>query len=407
LTAALLLNCGGSVFAADDLKDALISGHLGLDARLRFEDVDQENKPKNAIATTLRARIGYETASYFGLSALAEFDIVQHLGPKRFNDTTNGLVDYPTIPDPDMATLNRLQIAYAARLAANPDAPPDLKITVGRQRIIFGDARFIGNAGWRQHEQTFDAVWLSDSSLPDLTLNYAYIEHVNRMFGPHSPVGSFNSNSHLFELIYGGLSPNLNLEGYAYLLDLHEAPTLSTATYGVRATGSFELGSQLKAQLNGAYAWQTDYARNPLPIELSYDLVEAGLQHDDVSVLVGREMLEGNGTIGFQTPLASPHLFQGWAEVFVTKPPDGLIDWYVKGSAGLPPLARIGKLTASLIYHDFAAEHVRTSLGSEWDASLESRLDEHISYGTAFAAYAGGGGLPDKNVFWLYAVYVR
>jgi hypothetical protein len=33
-----------------------------------------------------------------------------------------------------------------------------LDLTLGRQRINLDDQRFVGSVGWRQNEQTFDAV---------------------------------------------------------------------------------------------------------------------------------------------------------------------------------------------------------------------------------------------------------
>jgi hypothetical protein len=98
--------------------------------RLRYETIDQSNKTKTAEATTLRARLGYQTGSYFGFSALAEADFVQHFGPEHFNNTINGLTQYPAIPDPDMASLNRLQLAYATHVAADADAMPNFKLIV-------------------------------------------------------------------------------------------------------------------------------------------------------------------------------------------------------------------------------------------------------------------------------------
>src|SRR5262249_50680657 len=151
---------------------------------------------------------------------------------------------------------------------------------------------------------------------------------------------------------------------YAYLLDLHQAPTLSSATYGLRGESVIPLGSGFSGRLNAAFAHQNDYANNPLNISLSYYVAEAGAGFGEVTGLVGREEFEGNGTIGFQTPLASPHGFNGFAEVFaLNKPANGLVDVYAKASAGLPPLPVAGKFTASLIYHDFNAEHVHQSFG--------------------------------------------
>ena len=388
------------------MGDAIVSGRPLIDARIRFENLHQDDKEKDAAATTLRARLGYETGAFQGFTGLIEFDLLGHVGERRFSDTVHVLPEYPTIPDPDMAVLNRLQLSYGGRLTNAPNDPPDLRITVGRQRIVFGDARFVGNAPWRQHEQTFDGLLVLNSSLPATTLSYAYIDRVNRMFGPDSPIGIYDSHSHLFNAVYSGFLPALKLESYAYLLDFDQAPTLSTATYGLRADGFFQLGAGFTARLNGAFSYQEDRADNPFSISLQHTLTEAGLGYGELTALIGREVLEGNGTIGFQTPIASPHAFQGWAEVFVTKPPDGLTDIYAKASYGFPVLPRIGKFTASVAYHDFAAERTDADLGSEWDASLDARLNEHFSYSGAFALYDGGSARPDKHVFWLYATYV-
>jgi hypothetical protein len=46
---------GGAARAADTLEDFIVTGIPIVDLRLRFEDVDQANKPKDAVATTIRA----------------------------------------------------------------------------------------------------------------------------------------------------------------------------------------------------------------------------------------------------------------------------------------------------------------------------------------------------------------
>ena len=399
----------GVAQAQTSLKAAIDAGLPIIDLRLRYEGIDQANKPRNAAAATIRARLGYQTGQYFGFSALAEFDFVQHLGPKHYFDSIGGGPSalYPAVADPDMAALNRLQLTYAMRLTDRAAANnlQDLRFTIGRQRIIFADARFIGNVGWRQHEQTYDGISLVNTSLPATTFTYAYITRVNRVFGLSSPVGRYDSHSHFINLVYGGLLPYLKLESYAYLLDLRQAPTLSTATYGVRGDGSFNLGGGVTGLLNGQYAHQEDYARNPLNLNLSYYLGEAGLAYHGFTGLLGYEVLQGNGTMAFQTPLATLHAFQGWAETFLTKPPNGIKDFYAKGAYVFAAAPFADKITASLVYHDFSAERGSGDLGSEWDAMIEAQLDSNFMVGTAYANYRGTGAFPDKAVFWLYAGY--
>jgi hypothetical protein len=387
---------------AQSLVDALTDGTPLADVRLRYETIDQSNKPETAEANTVRARLGYQSGAYLGFTGLVEVDIVQHFGPQDFNDTLNGKIQYPAVPDPDMVALNRLQLAYATRLFADPDAMPDLRLTLGRQRIQFGDQRFIGNAGWRQHEQTYDAITAADSPLRDLTVTYAYVLRVNRIFGPRSEAGTFNSHSHLFNAVYTGV-PHLKLEGYAYLLDFLQAPTLSTATIGIRGESSFAVGP-VTLNLNAAAARQEDYARNPLAIDLAYYLVEGGLAYDGFTGTVGYEVLQGNGVIGFQTPLASLHLFQGWAESFVVNPPNGVEDLYVKATYTiLVPL--IERLSVTGIHHDFSAERVRIDYGSEWDARLEAQIDRRLVLDADYADFDGKGAFPHKKGFWLYATW--
>ena len=411
LLARILLACALALFAstvraADALIDAIISGTPLADVRLRFEDVRQAGKAKEASATTARARLGYQTGRYRGLNVLAEFDFLQHFGPEHFNDTINGRILYPTIADPDMAALNRLQLNYSGSLfAAAESNTPDFSITAGRQRIFFGDGRFIGNAEWRQHEQTFDAVTVAETPLSGTTLTYSYVARVNRVFGPDSSVGHFDSHSHLFNAIYGGLLPMLKLEGYAYLLDLKQAPGLSTATYGLRGDGTFGIGNGWSLRLNGAYADQTDYAHNPLHYDLSYYLAEGGLAGQGLILLGGYEVFQGNGLVAVQTPLANLHPFNGWAESFLTKPPNGLEDGYFKASYTLSPLSFFNRVTAALAYHDFSAERIDTDYGREWDSSLEGQIGAHLVMDVAYADFHGAGPFPTKRVVWLYATY--
>ena len=395
-----------SARAADALGDSLLAGTPLIDLRLRFEDVKEADKPKEASATTLRARLGYQTGRYRGLNALAEFDFVQHFGPEHFNDTINGKTNYAPVWDPDMAALNRLQLNYAGTLFAPADSTqPDLSLTLGRQRIVLGDGRFIGNADWRQHEQTFDAVTVAETPLPGTTLTYSYVDRVNRVFGPDSPLGHFDSHSHLLNAVYGGLLPMLKLEAYAYLLDFRQGPLLSSATYGLRADGTFAIGDGWSLRLNGAYASQSDYGPNPRNFDLSYYVVEGGLAGQGLVLLGGLEVFEGNGTTAVQTPLANLHPFNGWAESFLTKPPNGLKDSYLKGNYTLAPVSFFNRVTAALAYHDFAAEHVNADYGREWDASVEGQIGTHVLLDIAYADFHGAGPFPAKRAVWLYATY--
>ena len=397
----------GAASAQSTFADAIRGGIPLIDLRLRYENVDQENRPRNASATTLRARLGYQTGQYLGFSALAEFDFIHHLGPEHFYNSFGGGSPalYPTIADPDMAALNRLQLSYAVRLTDTANNAPDLRFALGRQRIVLSDQRFVGNVGWRQHEQTFDGISFVNTSLPATTLTYAYITGVNRGFGPEAPNGTFDSHSHLIDAVYAGLMPHLRLESYAYLLDLRQAPMQSTATYGLRADGTFEFGSGWSASYIAAFARQHDFARNPLQIALNYHLTEAALGFRGATAAIGYEVLQGDGAIGFSTPLATLHIFQGWADVFLTTPVDGIEELYVKAGYGFAWTPLLAKVNATVVYHDFSAQRIGARYGHEWDAQIEAAVNANVTLGLKYAAFQGAEGLPDKNVGWVYLGY--
>jgi hypothetical protein len=407
------------------LASAIAQGRPVIDLRARFETVTDNSKALDANANTIRARLGYDTGSWNNLQLGFDFDQIWTVGGATYNSTRNGKTTYPTIADPSMTALNRLTLTYASDF--------DTKFTIGRQRILIGNQRFVGNVGWRQHEQTFDSLSAVNTSIKDLTFTYAYLYRVNRIGGPAVPVPSstaaaatgqanyFKSDSHVMDAVYIGVK-NLRLEGYAFLLDLSApgfattvtqqtaAARLSTATYGGRADYGFPIREDIAAKLTGEFAHQTNYASNPLSISLNYWLGEASATYAGLTGLVGYEVLEGNGTIGFATPLATLHAFNGWADMFLTTPTNGLKDFYAKASYALPAdFIGMRSLTGIVTWHDFNTDRLSAGIGSEWDASLELAVDDKASVLAKYAAYQGAGlafgGFPDKSIFWLQLAY--
>lgn len=423
LWAAAACLCAGGA-QASTLGDAIIDGNPLIDVRARYENVDDAGKPLAAQATTLRARLGYETGAWQGFKFAFDIDQIWVLGG-AYNSTRNGKSSYAVVADPPMTALNRLQLSYHTDF--------DTTITVGRQRLLIGNQRFIGNSGWRQHEQTFDAVSVVNSSVQDLAVTYAWLDRINRVAGPSRPVPdttpaaatgqatAFKSDSHIFDAVYTGL-PGWRLEGYTFLLDLSApgyatapaqktaAAKLSTATYGARAEYAAPVVQGLKAKLAGEYAHQTNYADNPLSYGLDYGLAEGSLTYGPVTATGGYEFMGGNGTIGFSTPLATLHAFDGWADMFLSTPVNGLVDAYFKMAATIP-VDSIGLkgLTATLIRRDWSTDHAGKGIGGEWDAAAEIAIDAHASLLLQYADYQGSniaaGGFPDKSLFWVQAAY--
>ena len=281
--------------AGDTIVDALFGGHADLRARYRFERVSQAGTARKGVANTLLLRPGYTTGDAFGLSARIDIDTIAQLGKERFNDTVNGKTDRPVIADPDTVELNQAYLKFTGI--------PGTVLMGGRQRIKLDNDRFIGNVGFRQNEQTFDAATIINETIDHLQLRYVYIDSVQRIFGEQAVAGDFNTSNHLLHFAYKRFSL-ANITGYAYLLDIDDSGgRFSTETFGVRLTGKYDLGGPVFSY-QAEYAQQQDYEDNPANFDLDYyhlqpKITLKGPFSGSLASWIGYEVLEGDGTNGF------------------------------------------------------------------------------------------------------------
>lgn len=365
-------------------------GKVILESRLRSETVDQDGFAKNAHALTLRTRFGYETPAWEGFKALVEGENIVALD-SAYNSTTNGKVRFPVVVDPEVTELNRAQIAWTGSRG---------DVVVGRQRLVLGSGRFIGNAGFRQNEQTFDAVKATYRPSGDLSVTYAYIDSVRRVFGRRSVQGKWESDSHLVQADLKAAGGQLT--GYGYLLDFGNAPTQSGATWGARFSGARALQTDLNLTYEAEYAHQSDHGNSPLDFDLSYLALGVGLKRQAQWVTVGFERLDGDGRRGFQTPLATLFAYQGWADVFLTTPPGGVRDLNVRAGATvkLGPKSLPVKLQAAA--HDFTDDDGSHRYGREFDLLAAVPINKILSAEVRAAVFDGARpGFADRHKVWL------
>jgi hypothetical protein len=410
LTALGLLTTGMSSMAMapvtaqaeDAFMEALTGGKVSFSARARYENVNQDNALEDADAYTLRTTLAYKTGAFHGLSGFIEFEDVSHLGSDNFNAAgTNGEPEYSIVADPEGTEVNQAYLAYNAF---------DTTFKFGRQIITYRDApfhRFIGTVGWRQNWQTFDAFSVVNQSLPNTSLSYAYLDKVQTIFGEDGNLaalmvedGEIEMDSHLFNAQYSGL-PIGNLEGYAYLLDYEDSvddSAYSRATYGARLSGAQPLNDAFKVLYTAEYATQDDYADGEMD-QQDYYLLELGGKYKGWLLKLSHEVQEGDGTYSFRTPLGTNHAFQGWADIFLNTPTQGLEDTYVT----LVGNVLGAKLVA--VYHDFETDEDSLDAGDEYDLMLEKTFKEHYTLGVKYADYNADeefGGV-DTEKFWVYA----
>ena len=378
--------------APSTLAEALAASKPLFDARIRYEFVDQDGFAEDANALTYRLRLGVETGSFLGTSLLVDIDHVEDIAGD-FNSTINGETGYPVVADPDATELNRLQLTNKSL--------PDTTITLGRQRIILDDSRFVGNVGFRQNEQTFDALRAVNKSVENLTVDVAYVGQVNRIFGDDSPMGRWDSDSWFVNAGYAVPldGAKLQLSGFAYLLDFDSAPAMSSETFG--AAAAFTKGI---ATVKGSYALQSDYGNQPVDYEADYYFVEGALAQGSLSGGIGYEVLTGDGTRAFSTPLATLHKFNGWADKFLGTPADGLEDFYVRGGWKAGDAGALKGISLTGIWHDFSSENSGADLGSELDLVAGASLGK-AKLTVKYADFGAEDFATDTAKFWFQMDY--
>jgi hypothetical protein len=290
--------------------------------------------------------------------------------------------------------VNRLQLVNTSL--------PLTTVTLGRQRIVLDDHRFVGNVGWRQNEQTFDAIRIVNKSVEHLTVDLTYLDQVNRVYGHDSPQGRYYGDSVLANASYEMAPGKLTAFAYRVAIDpiagVPGAVRDASETFGLRFAGVRPVNA-VKLSYIASYATQQETASNPLSFDLDYYLGELNAAYGPYSVGAGIEVLEGNGTKGFTTPLATLHRFQGWADKFLATPVNGIDDRYVTAGVTRNLLSVVGS------YHRYTAEHGSMDYGSEVDLQAQAKW-QRVTGTLKYANYAADGLMTDTNKWWLQVEYV-
>ena len=372
LVTAALASTTLSTLAADESKTTL-------DFNLRYESVDQDNALKDASALTLRTRLTHATASYNGFSAVVEFEDSRVIaGVDNYNDTTgNNAGIYSVVADPETTELDQAYVQYKT---------DKFTAKVGRQVVTLDGHRFVGHVGWRQDRQTFDAANFMYQASEKLSGSYTYITKRNRIF---AEANDLDSKDHLLNVAY---KTSLGkVVGYAYLLEVDNGTDNGLDTYGISFTGKKD-GFLYAAEI----ATQSDDASDA---DTSYLMLEGGYNFGKVTAKLGYESLGSDNGVGFSTPLATAHKFNGWADQFLGTPGVGLEDIYATVST------KVLGGNLSVTYHDFSSDVDSVDLGSEIDAVYAKGFAKNYKAGVKLASYSAGdagSGKVDTDKIWVF-----
>ncbi|MDY7097702.1 MAG: alginate export family protein [Pseudomonadota bacterium] len=359
-----------------------------LDARLRLETADQSTQADTATSVTVRARAGAEL-KISGFSIIAEGEFTGAL-EDDYNDTIpgNGIEPFPVIADPESAELNRLSIGYKAE---------NFGAILGRQRIIHEDARFIGNVGWRQNEQTFDAV-RATADLGPVEIDQTYAIGQRTIFGSKSPNQEFEGDF-IFTKLAADIKP-VRIAAYRYEYDYDTRIAFSSQTYGATISGSVPTGP-VKLGFKGSYASQSDTGLNPTDYSADYFLAEGSVSYAGFTLRAQYEELgSDNGIAAFQTPLATAHKFNGYADLFLVTPATGLRDSNVRLSKKFAVEGLPSGINVQLTYHEFDSDFGGLDYGTEFDAVVSAKFGP-VAVLAKYGNYQTQGFGPDTTRFTI------
>lgn len=339
---------------------AKISGDIR--GRYEFYETDPLD-PSHAL--TVRARLGLLLGdASSGFSAFVEGEGTQAL-IEDYNSAGGSNPKTPgnsTIADPNNAELNQLYAQYKG---------DGFLARVGRQRIIRNGAAFIGNVGWRQNEQTFDAAQIAYTG-EGFNVSYAYFDRVQRIFGKDAggALTAFEGEGHIIDFDYAANFGKVG--GYAYLIDVDNNGNVGESN----TFGAF-------ADSNGIYA---EFAYQDGISNLAggdYDALYGHLKYTTkmggATVSAGVEYLGEN----FKTPLATVHAFNGFADAFIGQRIglnnkggnyDGLTDIYLSYVRGGLPYG----LTFKGFLHYFMDGELGDTYGYEADAVLVKKFSPEL-----------------------------
>ena len=381
---AVCAACLASLGKAFDAGEAVAGGETSLGFRYRLETVSQDGIGEDALASTARARLTWNSAESDNLSFGVETDYSLILGIEDFNSTTNGKTQYPVVADPDGFDLNQAFLKFRQ---------DNLTFTLGRQRINHGTQRFIGGVAYRNNEQTYDGLRVQ-SSAGGLNLDYAYIHNINRIFGPDDGAqpGDWYGNSHAFRASFQAAEGH-TLAGYAYLWDLENdnGPANSNATYGLEYVGAFD-----PLTVTAMVSSQSDHGDNPVSYDAMHYLVQGDLRLEGISLTAAYEVVGSDGGAAqFRFPAATLHKFQGWTDKFLIAPHTGVRNAWVSVSGN------VAGATVTGVFHDFRADSGGADYGQEVGLSVTYALRDNLSLLFKIANYSADAHATDTTKAWL------
>lgn len=380
-----------------DPMHAIFYGTPDLLFRPRYEYATQNAPLLDAKTVTLRSLVGYQTKSFYDFDVYAQFSNVYPFD-NEYNSTKNGQTRYVIIADPAFSEFTQAYVGFSGI--------PNTYIKAGRQLISLDNQRFVGPVNFRQNLQNFGAISGYNKTIDNLSVFVGYLNRIETVLAR-----TVDANDWIVNLKYDRF-PFLNVAAYTYLLDHYGTLTPkvialeSTDTYGLRLTGNIPV-KDVTVSYTAESAYQTSAANNPTPFSAYYYHIGLGSNWKSWFLSIDQELLSGKHATptatapykSFRTPLATKHLFLGWADMFLTTPLGGMIGSFASVIYSVPTssfsLTNDTKLSA--IYYDFYAQSGGQHYGQEVDLDVTKVINKMFNVSLTFADFMSD--LPKPTIY--------
>lgn len=348
---------------------------LSLNARLRYESrIEQGFDHSDALTLRTRPGINILPGRMFSAFIQSEHTTVIADDFRASNSALNSFrANNTQIIDPESNEVNQAYLQFEHE---------GLTARLGRQIITLDDLRFVGNAGWRQNEQSFEGISLNYEK-DDISLYYAYADQINRVFGSEARGNQRKLEGDMHIINASTKVGDYKIGGYAYLLEFDQVASFANSnTYGTQID---------YRGFHAEYAYQTE-SGNKDSYNADYANVHYTQESGNVTYKVGVEYLEE----GFITPIAALHAHNGHADVFVTGRRgitawDGLTDIYGIASSEIAGF----KVTAGV--HYFMDDSLSDTYGWETDLVVSKKISKNLTFVAASAYFVGDDG--NNNIY--------
>ncbi|MEM7216772.1 MAG: alginate export family protein [Pseudomonadota bacterium] len=361
--------------------------------RLKAHTYGHSDFPADSNAHVLDLHLGTALRFNDRFDAAVELEAIVDTKLGTFDDGVDRDPDRPVITDPNAEEINRAWVRYRQGRVA---------VKVGRQRLDLTNGRFIGSARFRLNEQTYDAVRFDAPLGSRGGLTAAFFNKVHRVGGDDHPQGEWTGDSYVLHahwLLGSSDKDAPRMDAYHYAIHSPEAAANSLRITGARLKTPGKKKS-LRPNLEVEFAHQRDWENNPRDVDLRYMAATARWSAGAWKLASGFELMEGDGDVGFQTPLARKHKFAGLSDQFLKTPAEGLRDRFVKTGYRFPDRGRVSKPRVDIAYHDFSGWRGDSVRGHEVDLRFRCNIGK-TKLDAVWAHFDGRRGRADAEHFWL------